>query len=100
MLDAILKLGILNQLYLHAGDRTSVFFHRSKDIVQLLGLIHLAVQILHFTCLGILLEQALLLQIIVHQIKHRQDIIRCQFTAILCRNSIIDLFHQFAFFRL
>lgn len=43
MLDAILQLGILNELDLHAGDSATIFLRSAEYVVELLRLIHLAV---------------------------------------------------------
>ena len=43
MLDAVLEFGILDELDLHTGDSTTVFLRSAEYVVELLGLIHLAV---------------------------------------------------------
>ena len=42
-LNAVLELGVLNELYLHGANRASLLLHGGKNVVQLRGLIHLAV---------------------------------------------------------
>ena len=43
MLDAVLEFGILDELNLYARDSTTVFLRSAEYVVELLGLIHLAV---------------------------------------------------------
>ena len=43
MLDAVLEFGILDELNLYARDSTTVFLRSTEYVVELLGLIHLAV---------------------------------------------------------
>ena len=43
MLDAVLEFGILDEFNLYARDSTTVFLRSAEYVVELLGLIHLAV---------------------------------------------------------